>query len=429
METAAAKHPQTEPRPSLAFFFPYREISGVPMLFLRMADFLASRRGMNACVVDYRDGYMARALRERGSPVRVRIFEDGVPFEIGPETVLVLQSILPYTLRPELRIDPDTRIVFWTLYHLNLVQTIIPTPFFRHIQARYILFHRLFMNTLMLPLKRRMQEHVSAMNARRSLFFMDGSTLQYTEERLEIRIEKPLFVPLPCDDVPRNLKAPRKPGESRPLSVCWVGRLSDFKTPILLYTVRRLSDLARRKSIAIRFHIIGDGPDEALVRGLNVDHDHFRLTREGVIAGEDLDSFLLDRIDVLAAMGTSALEGAKLGVPTVLLDASYGAVNGDYRFRWLFESRDFGLADLMDATHFARGNDSLERVIGAALGDYSALSARTHEYCFRNHSISSVCDRFLASLEQATFRYRDFSPEILRKGWVRRSYERMRDGR
>jgi len=426
METGTATNLNTNKKLSLTFFFPYRDISGVPVLFLRMAEFLSMNCGVETCVIDYSDGYMARTLRECNSPVPVRFFEDGVPMNIGPDTVLVLQSILPYTMRPELKINIETRVVFWTFFHLNLVQTIIPLMYFRNIQARYILFHKLFMNTIMLSLKRKLQNLVTSMNNKRSIFFQDGSVLKYTQERLDIRIDRPIFIPVPCDDVSRSMKVARKPGDSGPLLFCWVGRIADFKTSILTYTIRRLSALARQKKIAMKFHVIGEGPDDKIIRALDANHDHFEVIYEGVVAGKALDQFLLDHVDVLTAMGTSALEGAKFGVPTVLLDASYGAVKGDYQFRWIFESEDYGLADLMDGSHFASGNESLERIVADVQTDYAALSVRTFEYCARNHSISSVCEKFLAAVEVASFRYGDFSPGIMQKGLIRQIYERVR---
>lgn len=430
MDTATAKHPKTNQKLSLTFFFPYRDISGVPVLFLRMAEFLSMHYGIETCVIDYSDGYMARTIRERNSPVPVRFFDDGVPMNIDSDTVLVLQSILPYTMRPELKINSDTRVVFWTLYHLNLVQTIIPLPFFRHIQSRYILFHQLFMNTLMLSLKGKLQTLITSMNNKRSIFFMDGSTLKYTQERLNVQIDSPIYMPVPCDDVPQNLKkAKASSGDDSPLTFCWVGRIADFKTHILIYTIQKLSELARKKSLVIQFHVIGEGPDELRLRSLNVVHDCFQLISEGIISGVALNNFLLDRVDILAAMGTSALEGAKLGVPTVLLDASYGAVKGDYRFRWLFESKDYGLADLMDDSQFVAGNDSLERIIEEARRNYAALSDRTFEYCAQNHSISSVCGKFRTAIAGASFHYGDFSPEIMKKYWIRRAYERVRENK
>lgn len=412
--------------PSVTFFFPYRQISGVPVLFLRMARHLSSRHGIDTRVIDYADGYMARTLREADSSVTILPFQDGAPLAVPPDTLLVMQSILPYTIRPELRVDRATRVVFWTLYHLNLIQTIIPLPWFRHVQTRYRWFHALFTDTLMLSLKRRLQALVRTMSDHRALFFMDGSTLKFTEERLDVAIRHPIYLPLACEDVPENRKRPSRIERQGPLHVCWVGRIADFKTPILVHVIRRLSEFARRDRMAILFHVVGEGPDEAVIRSLNVEHDRFQIIHAGVKAGRMLDDYLLEKIDVLAAMGTSALEGARLGIPTILLDASYGPVGDGYRFRWLFESEEYGLGDIIGATHYEKGNPSLERIIDALCTDYGSLSAKTFEYCRRNHFISSVAERFLTLQEEASFRYGDFQPQILQKGPIRRAYEFMR---
>jgi hypothetical protein len=408
---------------SITFFFPYRQISGVPILFMRMARFLSEHHGIDTRVIDYPDGYMARTLRETGSTVKVQPFYDDVPLTVPKNTLLVMQSILPYTIRPELRVDGDTRVVFWTLYHMNLVQTIIPLSWFQHIQARYILFHKFFMNTMMISLKWHLQELVRTMSDKRSLFFMDGSTVKFTSERLDVEISDPIYVPVPCDDVQKNLKKPRRIERLGPVHVCWVGRFADFKTSILVYTIRKMSVFARKQGVKIIFHIIGEGPDERVIRGLSVEHDHFRLVHAGVKAGSVLNEYLLNHIDVLAAMGTSALEGAKLGIPTILLDASYGPVRDGYRFRWLFESSRYGLADIIDASHFKKGNNSLERIIDSLVTDYEGISNQTYEYCRENHSLSSVCKWFLTVTEEASFRYNDFKPGIFRKSLVRKAYE------
>ncbi|MBI4228825.1 MAG: aminotransferase class I/II-fold pyridoxal phosphate-dependent enzyme, partial [Deltaproteobacteria bacterium] len=267
------------------------------------------------------------------------------------------------------------------------------------------------------------------MNKKRSIFFMDGSTLKYTQDYLDIQIQQPILMPVPCDDVAVNMKKGRLKKERDYISFCWVGRIADFKTPILIYTIRRLSNFARQKKTLMKFHIIGEGPDESKLRAMNEGHAYFQIFYEGVVAGEALDLFLLDNVDVLTAMGTSALEGAKLGVPTILLDASYGPVTRDYKFRWLFESKDFILGEHMSESNFAAHNGSLERMMEEIIEDYSLLSTKTFDYCARNHSISSVCKKFISAIEVASFRYGDFSPRIMQKNLIRRVYERVKNNK
>ena len=45
---------------NLYFFFPYRGVGGVPVLFLRLANYLSNMNVYNIFLIDYEDGYMAK---------------------------------------------------------------------------------------------------------------------------------------------------------------------------------------------------------------------------------------------------------------------------------------------------------------------------------------------------------------------------------
>ena len=408
----------------VTFFFPYHEVSGVPMLFSRMAARLA-RSGMAVDVIDYPGGAMDRRLRdERG--VRVLPFQDGAPLAVRGETVLVLQAILPATMRPELQVHPSTRIVFWALHPANLIQTAIPTPYFRDLQLRSRLFHKIVINLLMAPFAVRLRRFVEELNRRRAIFFMDGENYRVTRDWLGARLPDPIFIPVPSDAATVNRGTDRNRPAGAPLSFGWLGRLADFKMPILLHLLRRLSEHARSRGTSIEFHVIGDGPEAAAIGGAALEHPTFRIVMAGRITGGALDDYLSENLDVLAAMGTSALEGARLGIPTLLLDISYHSVDGDYIFRWLHDTRDFTLGEILQPRHFARGNDSLERVIDTVVQDRPALSRKAFDYYRRSHSIDEVAARFADAVRRSGFRFGDIDGALIRKGVVRRSYEWIR---
>ena len=54
-----------------------------------------------------------------------------------------------------------------------------------------------------------------------------------------------------------------------------------------------------------------------------LDNEFYRQLKTKPIKSTEINSFLLQNIDLMFAMGTSALEVAKLGVPTVMVDATY----------------------------------------------------------------------------------------------------------
>lgn len=409
---------------SLTFFFPYKYPSGVSFLFARMAEYLSEKYGMETCIIDYPDGFASNRLEEN-TTVRLRLFKDNVPIDIASDTILIMQSVLPYTMRPELQIEPDTKIVFWSLHPFNLVPTIVPLPWFRHLQAKYDNVNRFIMNTLLFPLRKKLQNLIETLVDKKSIFFVDGVNLKSTSERLNIKITNPIYMPIPCDLTESNKKIVTASRNKDVLDFCWLGRLIDFKIHILIYTIKRLSEYAVRKKKKINMHIIGDGPGLKNIEGLNIENDSFQIIYTGVLTGQSLDEYLLNNIDVLAAMGTSALEGAKLGVPTILLDISYGTIKGDYKFKWLFESKDYNVGEIINKNHFGN-NNTLDKAIDAIIFDYNLISKKTYEYYTTNHSISSVADKFVDALNDATFTFKDFKPKIFKKSMFRKIYEFFR---
>lgn len=410
---------------SITFFFPYYEVSGVPVLFLRMAEYLADRSGQCVYIVDYPDGYMSRTLHSN-SGVSVIHFQDKIPVEIPPDTLLVMQSILPYTIRPELRIHPDTQVLFWTLHPLNLVQTVLPISFIKQFQLKYTLFYRIGLILLFPGLRGKLCRLVNDMHSKKSILFMDGSTLQTTLESLDIEIANPLMLPVPSDDAVDNIQIKNLQRPDKSLNFCWVGRLADFKIPILLYTLEQLKSYAELNRFSITVHIIGDGPEADKLNCFLEPCDFFKTIMVGSLSKAELDHYLVDSADILTAMGTSALEGARLGIPTILLDFSYGKIPKGYRFKWLYESTGFSLGEVINSKHIELGNTSLETMISDVLKNFDALSKKTFEYYISNHSMSSVADKFTFLAANANFRYRDFRSEIFEKGFVRKVYDYCR---
>jgi len=406
----------------LTFFFPYREISGVPVLFSRLAPHVAARFGADVEVVDYVDGYAYGQLAADPS-VRLVPFEDGSPVSVAGDRVLVMQSMLPSTMWRELEPAPETRMLLWTLHPLNFVQTLIPIPVVREWQSRYPWISNLAGRTVLRSFARDLAGYVSAVHAAGSLMFVDGPTYRATRATLGIPLASPRYVTVPCDVAARNPSPPR--AVPSPLRLAWVGRLADFKVPILRHTLARLSALARTASRDTVFTIVGEGPLGREIDDAVYTHERFRIERLGIRYGAELDALLLET-DALFAMGTSALEGAKLGVPTVLLDIAYGRVPDGYVFRWLFDSEEFSLGAVMSDRPLEPGNDSLKAMIDDLCRDRPQLSAKTHAYCLAHHALAGVADRFMAAARGARFTYGGMNPALRQKGIVRRTYESLR---
>jgi hypothetical protein len=412
---------------SVTFFFPYREVSGVPVLFARMAEYLAGRPpgGPAVSIVDYPDGCMATRLAN-DRRINFVPFHDGLPLEVPGDTTLVMQSILPYTMRPELRINRAANLIFWTLYPFNLVPTLVPTKWCRDFQAKHEGLNRLVMTTIGSRLRTQLAATILGLASKQSLWFMDGTTLSSTTHRLGIDLPNPVYMPVPCTDPLTPPPTRRLRAGNSALTVAWLGRLADFKTPILIHTIEQLAAYARRRRRKVRVLIVGDGPDRSRVLQAIPSGGFVSADCLGVVTGSALEDVLVAETDLLVAMGASALEGAKLGIPTLLLDVCYGRVARDYRFKWLHEVANHSLGEVLGPRSSSLGAHSLEEAIDEIDTNALTLSQRTLRYFNENHSMRVVGERFVSHIARASFRVGDFPPRVLQKTVLRRAYELAR---
>jgi hypothetical protein len=408
----------------ICFYFPYHEVSGVPVLFFRIANELAVlNKLIQIYVIDYADGAMARNLIST-SNIKLLPFEDGVSISPPEDAVLVMQSVLPYSMRPELTIRPNTQLIFWNLHPDCLVPSLIPLPYLRSLQNKNFELYSLLAKTLYRTLIRDLREFTDQAIEKKALWFMDQPNLDKTRKYLFNSISDAYFLPVPALES-KLIKSKILP-EKDTLNFTWVGRLCDFKSYILVYTIKKLSSLAFGQKKKIRFSIIGDGPFKREVSNLNVDHEWFIIEMLGSLNPDVLDSYLLENTDVLTGMGTSALEGAKLGIPTILLDISYFPVKGDYKFRWLHESRNFDLAHDITQYDLKEGNLSLKNMLDDLQNNYQALSTKALDYFLKNHEMKIVLDQFISKVRETEMKFCDIKPALLNKSIVRKIYDMLR---
>ena len=82
---------------------------------------------------------MSTLLKENEKIKRIK-FQDGVKTVPISNTNLIMQSILPHTIRPELVVSNKTRVLFWTLFHYNLIPDFLPISVLRkiHLNSKFL---------------------------------------------------------------------------------------------------------------------------------------------------------------------------------------------------------------------------------------------------------------------------------------------------
>lgn len=406
----------------ICFFFPYRNVSGVPVLFYRLANEIAgTNQNINIYIIDYVDGVMSTNVNSLKNIIIIP-FKDGITVSPPPDCILVMQSILPYSIRPELKISPLTKLVFWTLHPDNLVPNLFPVPYFGKFVRKNFLLYKFLAQKLNSNLISNLNKFIKICYDNSGLWFMDMTNLSNTNKHLFSNIKNINFLPVPSTSLHKKISRNGTINKDE-IQFCWVGRLCDFKIHILIYTMKELSKISKELNIKINFNIIGDGEEKNRIDSLDLKNDYFQFNYFGAMNPSDLNEFLLKKVDVLAAMGTSALEGAKMSIPTLLLDYSYFKIKDDYIFRWLFSTTNYDLGHEIKSDDIKKGNQSLRKIIFDITNNYKLISSETYNYFEKNHNLSNISILFLEKLSQTKLTFSDFPSHLFKKNLLRKIYE------
>ena len=223
-------------------------------------------------------------------------------------------------------------------------------------------------------LLRKLKQFVEILLSNHGLYFMDKSNLELTEKYLYLKIINRQFLPVPADFVNNEVNYRAKKQLDEIVKFGWIGRLCDFKSYILIYAIQCLNNIACNfEGRKFQFHIVGSGPMESYIKRAVSKCDSVEIIYHGYLPHKQIDNFLKD-VDILFAMGTSALEGAKLGIPTILLDPILKKVKGDYVFRMLQDTDEYDLGHFISNKDFIRNNTSLNDLLVNIFQNYETVS-------------------------------------------------------
>ena len=349
-------------------------------------------------------------------------FKNGVKTEKINDTVLIMQSIIPYSIRDELNVSSSTKLVFWTLFHYNLIPSFMPIDGLRNIHHNSKIFKKIYyyLNKSFYDI---FLEFIINLQKKSSLFFMDSSTFFITNNFLSLDISKPKILPI-CVDLSKKEK---RISRENSINICWVGRIEDFKTSILNFCLLEAYSFANKTKYKINFHIVGYGKDKNRIKSSTKKNQYFTPFFVDSMDVNSTKNFLLKNIDMVMSMGTAALDSGKLGIPTVLLDASYKKIPKNYKFKWLYESDGSNVARFIENKEFENNNHSIDQIIYAYFKESDYLGLKCREYVEKNHSTKVVAENLLKYTDSSQFTWGEINDKLLKKSFFRKVYEKKRN--
>lgn len=168
--------------------------------------------------------------------------------------------------------------------------------------------------------------------------FMDCANLFALEKRTNICFEKRYF-PVVFDDkhVSQHVDACDVVSDDE-INIGWFGRLDADKIYSLLNV---LDNLLEEGVCNVNFHLVGDGNAKKLIN-VNKYAPNIKIVFNSFMFGEERDSYLRSNVDMVVAMGISALDVALLSIPTVIPIVSSQKFRDD-KLAYIFDVNDYCL--------------------------------------------------------------------------------------
>ena len=384
------------------FCFPFRGTGGVSVLFCRVAEHLSSAGLAKCYLIDYADGYMA--MNRNPSRTELVEYPENGKVHIPGDASIIFQSMTPWSIFPNLDIHANTQVLFWNCHPLNLIPTL---PGCRNITLRNTCLAKIVLNTALKNFTIKVRRFLLYLLDKNAIVFMDGTNLQVTCDILKVKVENPDFLPIPATIISQNDKDSKRIPDTSIIKFVWVGRIVDFKYFPLKRFLKDLSSIGVKSDIKFELTIVGGGEyiDTLAKEVLKIRYQTMSIKFIEHIDNKNLDGFIIENADILLGMGTSALEGAKLGIPTLLLDFSYMDISGTYKYRWVHQSTNFNLGEMVGMNKSNNLGNSLKEKITEFQASGSQISCREVEYFLAHHQLSAVSNKLLIFLDRADCKY------------------------
>jgi hypothetical protein len=387
---------------NIGFFYPTRSVGGAQYLFARMAEYLIEHTSYDVILIDYKDGFIRNKLGEKS--YRFIEYNEGDVITIQEPLLLVLSLSFLWLIEKHLNLPIETKLFFWDLHPYNLVEQMALSGFYKRfspMKAHQIC--ALVERSRCTKMIRFVEKGVAA----HGLAFMAERNIDYNQQMFGF-FTKAKYLPIPIETI---VQLPdqgfiKRHEVGSTLHIGWLSRLDSWKATVLF---RVLDDIRAYENMdshsGIHLHVIGDGPELEKVRSRCVE---INASIVGRLEGNTLTQYMLSNLHVGFAMGTSALEFAVRGIPTVLTPNRVTSENlrQNKIYRWLFDSQGYDIAaEEMKNPESLCSFSTVVQSIQSSTSSY--LGERCKNYAIENHHINNVSALFVDYLSKCTLTYKD----------------------
>jgi len=187
-------------------------------------------------------------------------------------------------------------------------------------------------------------------------------------------------------------------------NIAWVGRIDlSTKYHCIVFLIEKFETLKKDDLYKdVTLSIIGDGSGSEKIKKLcQLSRYSKSIKISKSIEYNRLHTYLLDNFDLIFAHGTTCLESALLGIPTICLDSSLSKFRDDYKFKWLFQRDIYDIGRTEYDSVFSQTGFSLPEVMDELKNNRKQLSKLCLEVVSEQYDQNLLYKKYLGALEHA----------------------------
>jgi hypothetical protein len=391
---------------SITFFYPSKVIGGTEYLFIRLAREFAEKYNLEVFYIDYEDGFAINELKNTN--IKHLLFNDEKKTQLPSNTYLITPISNIFNLTKQLILHENTKFLFWFLHLHNVIHRLSLGDKLPSFSIRFLKF---IINLFYFKEKNIIKKTLELLHKNNSLAFIESSNYDFNKYIFDLNLDNPIYFPVGLENSDHK-KESTELRINNEINIGCLGRLCEEKTyPILhiLENIKLLKGVFKGKKIKV--HIIGSGEYDHLINTFD-SCNYFEIIRHKSLINDELENYLLNNIDILFAMGTSCLEGAKLKIPSVKIDLSYKEIPLSLNiYKWIFNSKGFcvGTDDVFSnsSTNTISFNQILDEV--SDKNKKEIISEQCFSYFQKNHSLGILGKAIISNYQRIKNSYQELN--------------------
>jgi len=393
---------------------PSTKTGGTNNLLANLSILLSDNSRYEVNYIDYKDSPVKNIVLNRNVKINFIDLLENEKITIY-EGVIISVLLSLKTIQNSLEIKENAKFLLWSTHPDDALKLL---PSFNFWLRFPIKKSRIISNILHPFYKNRLKNFLNIGRMTGGIVWMDfenvNSNMHFYKLEGDFPI-LPIFTGLPSSHIQfsRNYYC-------EPLRIVILGRLTNFKVYPLKGLLEQIKVYQKTNENKITIDFIGDGPLKNLLEEWLIDLEIEKYNFKGHIDLSKLDMELIN-YHLLIGMATSTLEGAKLKIPSLVMNASYEIMTSKKtKLKWLFELESYKVGNFVkNEDQNIEGKNFFEILNDINTKDkWKMIGDKCYDYWDINHSPTALKNSIDDILEKNSFYFNKKNKSLLKKDLI-----------